>query len=1218
MLDRVDGRGARAEGPGLDAAGPALVRGGLGSAGGPARGGLALASGVLAAAARSVEGAGIAGGGSGAAPRDALDGLLGELRARAERDPEGMLALLRAAFGDRADGPAGRALLARLAAGALPPPELRLAGAETLPPGARGAYVAGGGGVIVLDRRLLGDPAALGRVLAEELGHHLDRQLGSGDARGDEGALFARLLAGERLGPGERARLGAEDDRGRLLDGRAAEFDGLWSSYTVERAREELNPDPRGRHQLPDVTPPDGGGGGGEEPPPPVEIVDAVPDPEGDLDLLEAGKGAHGYDEGPLTHDPGRHGYDDGPVTEGSPTQGSDDRGSATGGAEASSDGGSSGGGSSALAPTTSPRPPARPDAGGAADDGAGGGAGGSQAGGGSQPTAGAGGTDGAGGTAAGGTGATGAPEGARPLDGPMADDGDEPAPFGVGRPRDGAGDGGGTAPPADPRAAWRGPDGRLPDGAEAWLERARVLVEVWARSGADGRRAMSETADRAEAQPRGREGRPAPEAWALARALGEAAERGQGSERFGREALDRALDLDPLGAAQGHADRGGTFGRALAGEGLATRAEALDAVGRSHVSEGTGRWMLSGLVAEGGLDPNTLDGRAAKASRREAELGLRREVAQAWAEAYTDASEAAEARTAGRLEALLATPEGRALLEEIGERDRPERMGLMERLAADPTLDAQAIEGATMRYDPAAGEERLYLAQEWQDEVQGRLEGAIDRPGADGGSVERAFERALGQDPEAAVGAFGGDDEFLGEALGELDRRDLATALGAMADGAVADRTARRALGELTAEMDVEALLNGRSAIPGRPGAERELRGQYARAAVEAFARRDAPESFAEAAERVEELLATRHGRRLLEEAQRMSPAEGRALLRELASDPRLDAETAEQGLAHDAFGGTRLHREHLEARGDRVGKLLDRGGWAALRQMGGEVLGDGMSTAEALSEADAFAKEYSELSGGRLGGHLTPEEEERLAELNAQATERAEEAGGEFLEFLTDIPGIVGEQARFVQESARRLDATIGAYTKGLATEEEALAAARENAYVALQILGFAKGTASTALGIVRGPSDGRGGGRITPEDIARRREQAERDTAEMQGRLDVDQALTESRQNLSIGDQQLSRKMNTHGADFGLDVRRADDRNRFREIVEDIVENPTHRGVGVFSGQGGPGKPGETHFFLQGDTVVLLKPDGEFITTFRDATGNKFVREALGLDD
>ena len=579
-----------------------------------------------------------------------------------------------ASFGARADGPAGQALAGRLGAGELPPPGTCAWWVErTLPAGARGAYVSGdggpgpgsaGSGTILLHRELLGDPAALGRVLAEELGHH---PRSASSAPGMRGATRAPSSRGSsRASASDQASArgsGPRTTRGRLVDGRAAEFDGLWSSYTVERAREELNPDPRGRHQLPDVAQPDGGDGGGEEPPPPVEIVDAVPDPEGDLDLLEAGKGAHGYDEGPLTHDPGRHGYDDGPVTEGSPTQGSDDRGSATDGAGTSSggtssDGTSSDGGSSALAPTTSPRPPARPDAGGAARRRRGRRRG--RLPGGRRlpsPRPGAGGTDGAGGTAAGGTGATGAPEGARPLDGPMADDGDEPAPFGVGRPRDGAGDGGGTAPPADPArglaGARRAAAGR---GGSVARARARVLVEVWARSGADGRRAMSEMAELAEsaaaagarAGPRPRPGR-SPARWAR-RPSG-----GRAPSRFGREALDRALDLDPLGAAQGHADRGGTFGRALAGEGLATRAEALDAVGRSHVSEGTGRWMLSGLLAEGGLDPNTLDGRAAKASRREGELGLRREVAQAWAESYTDASEAGrgahrrEARGAAR-----------------------------------------------------------------------------------------------------------------------------------------------------------------------------------------------------------------------------------------------------------------------------------------------------------------------------------------------------------------------------------------------------------------------------------------------------------------------------------------------------------------------------------------------------------------------------------------
>ena len=168
-----------------------------------ARRGLAGAAGVLASAARSVEGGG--GGGPEAALREVAAGLVRDLADRAGRDPEGMLALLRTAFGARADGPAGRALLARLAAGALPLPALQLAGAETLPPGARGAYLAGDGGTILLHRDLLSDPAALRRVLAEELGHHLDRLLGPGDAVGDEGAVFARLLAGGRLGAGELA-----------------------------------------------------------------------------------------------------------------------------------------------------------------------------------------------------------------------------------------------------------------------------------------------------------------------------------------------------------------------------------------------------------------------------------------------------------------------------------------------------------------------------------------------------------------------------------------------------------------------------------------------------------------------------------------------------------------------------------------------------------------------------------------------------------------------------------------------------------------------------------------------------------------------------------------------------------------------------------------------------------------------------------------------------
>ena len=156
--------------------------------------------------------------------RDATAELGRDLARRGARDPEGLGDLLRAAFGAKAEGPAGRALGARLAAGEVPMPALRLVGDETLPAGARGAYSSQGEGTVFLHRELIGEPAALRRVLAEEVGHHLDRLLGGGDAAGDEGALFARLLAGERLGAGELARLRAEDDRGRLRDARKVEL----------------------------------------------------------------------------------------------------------------------------------------------------------------------------------------------------------------------------------------------------------------------------------------------------------------------------------------------------------------------------------------------------------------------------------------------------------------------------------------------------------------------------------------------------------------------------------------------------------------------------------------------------------------------------------------------------------------------------------------------------------------------------------------------------------------------------------------------------------------------------------------------------------------------------------------------------------------------------------------------------------------------------------
>ena len=166
--------------------------------------------------------------------RGAVAGLSRALVGRAKADPGGLEALLGESFGAKAKGPAGRILVARMAAGDVPmPASLRVVGDETLPPGARGAYDARNGGTISLHRDLLRDPAQLERVLAEETGHHLDRVLGGGDAAGDEGAVFARRLGGERLGAGALAALRAEDDRGTLRDGRTAEFDSSVAQATT-------------------------------------------------------------------------------------------------------------------------------------------------------------------------------------------------------------------------------------------------------------------------------------------------------------------------------------------------------------------------------------------------------------------------------------------------------------------------------------------------------------------------------------------------------------------------------------------------------------------------------------------------------------------------------------------------------------------------------------------------------------------------------------------------------------------------------------------------------------------------------------------------------------------------------------------------------------------------------------------------------------------------
>jgi subtilisin family serine protease len=58
----------------------------------------------------------------------------------------------------------------------------------------------------------LDNPAAISRVLLEEIGHAIDWQINNADTQGDEGAIFAAIVTGAAISPIELARIRSEDD----------------------------------------------------------------------------------------------------------------------------------------------------------------------------------------------------------------------------------------------------------------------------------------------------------------------------------------------------------------------------------------------------------------------------------------------------------------------------------------------------------------------------------------------------------------------------------------------------------------------------------------------------------------------------------------------------------------------------------------------------------------------------------------------------------------------------------------------------------------------------------------------------------------------------------------------------------------------------------------------------------------------------------------------
>jgi len=103
---------------------------------------------------------------------------------------------------------------------------------------ANGAF---GEGTIYLSDKFLTEnvtnPEAVESVLLEEIGHHIDKELGGSDSIGDEGDIFSKVVRGKTISGDELALIKAEDDNATIiLNGKEinVELNGSRTEYTIK------------------------------------------------------------------------------------------------------------------------------------------------------------------------------------------------------------------------------------------------------------------------------------------------------------------------------------------------------------------------------------------------------------------------------------------------------------------------------------------------------------------------------------------------------------------------------------------------------------------------------------------------------------------------------------------------------------------------------------------------------------------------------------------------------------------------------------------------------------------------------------------------------------------------------------------------------------------------------------------------------------------------
>lgn len=88
----------------------------------------------------------------------------------------------------------------------------------------------------------------------------------------------------------------------------------------------------------------------------------------------------------------------------------------------------------------------------------------------------------------------------------------------------------------------------------------------------------------------------------------------------------------------------------------------------------------------------------------------------------------------------------------------------------------------------------------------------------------------------------------------------------------------------------------------------------------------------------------------------------------------------------------------------------------------------------------------------------------------------------------------------------------------------------------------------------------------------------------------------------------EKQFGKKVGKHAQDYGLDPSKAEDREKFQGIINDIMANADETRIGFWRGQ-----KEDVLFHIKGEDVVITDQNNEFITLMKGGANNVRVKDA-----